>query len=148
MLECERQRIARGLSMWKVDELAGTQDGYYAKALHADAPSGRQAQWKTLQWIVDALFPRGFKVVVMDAPMSEVMDAPMMKAKLRHIGAQKDPKTRRELMADLGRKGRAAQMGKLTPQQRSRIASKAQRNRWRRIREAQRKARAAAAAPE
>jgi hypothetical protein len=42
-----------------VDEKSGVQDGYYAKCVYAETPSGRNANWQTLQWIVDALFPDG-----------------------------------------------------------------------------------------
>jgi hypothetical protein len=60
LLECERRRQQLNWPMWVVDDRAGTQDGYYAKALHADRPSGRQARWETLSLIVTALWPAGF----------------------------------------------------------------------------------------
>lgn len=60
MMEVERRRLALGLPMWKVDDLAGTQDGYLAKMLTPDSPSGRQAGWPLVQDVIDALFEDGF----------------------------------------------------------------------------------------
>lgn len=62
--ECERQRLALGWPMWSVDEKAGTQDGYYGKAIYPDTPSGRQAQWNTLDLIVGALFGPDFQITL------------------------------------------------------------------------------------
>jgi len=104
MLECERRRDALGLPMAKFDEYAGLSDRYYAKALHADAPSGRQAQWGTLQIIVDALFPAGFDLEIRAKP-GAVITAENLKAKLLQLKAIKNPKAQRELMRVLGRKG-------------------------------------------
>lgn len=53
-----------GLTMWQVDDLSGVPDGYTAKALHPDTPSGRQATWPQIQLIIDALYPDGFAFVV------------------------------------------------------------------------------------
>lgn len=64
MVEFERQRLARGLSMAQVDDLAGTQDGFFSKMLYPDTPNGRQARWETVQDVADALFGRGFSVQV------------------------------------------------------------------------------------
>jgi hypothetical protein len=104
MLECERRRASLGLPMEKFDEYAGLSERYYAKALHADAPSGRQAQWGTLQVIVDALFPAGFDLEIKPRP-GLVITADNLKAKLLQLKAIKDPKAQRELMRELGRKG-------------------------------------------
>jgi hypothetical protein len=126
MLECERRRLALSLAMWKVDELAGTQDGYYAKAVHADAASGRQAQWKTLQLIVDALFPQGVDVVL--TPGSDSMHTAIgFAGKLRHAQAAHNPKTQRELMAEIGSLAttetrRAARLSKIPRWRRRQIA--------------------------
>ena len=103
MLECERRRQSLGLAMWKVDELAGTQDGYYAKAVHADAASGRQAQWKTLEWIIGALFPEGFDVHVLAKRGAAITDEMVMKRKLYALRAQHDGKTQRERMSEIAR---------------------------------------------
>jgi hypothetical protein len=129
MLECERRRQALGLAMWKVDEIAGTQDGYYAKAVHADAASGRQAQWKTLQLIVDALFPQGVDVIM--TPGTTSMHTAMgFAGKLRHLQAVHNPKTQRELMAELSSLASAARQN-IPVWKRRQIARKAARARWR-----------------
>lgn len=137
MLAVDERRQALGLSMWQVDEGAGTQEGYYAKALHADAPSGRQAQWATLQLIVEYLFPEGFTLRLEAAPSSGADDAPSFKRKLRHITASFNPKSRRELMSELGRRGVEIQrqIEAQKPGYKSRIIRKAWRTRRRRMRE-------------
>lgn len=58
-------RIRRlGIPMWKCDDLSGLQDGYTAKLLHPDTPSGRQARWDTLQLLLDAIYPEGFVLTI------------------------------------------------------------------------------------
>jgi hypothetical protein len=60
-----RDRIAfLGWPMWVCDDKAGLQDGYTAKLLHPDTPSGRQAGWAQIQMLVDALYPDGMAFVV------------------------------------------------------------------------------------
>ncbi|XKH38217.1 hypothetical protein ACIU1J_27490 [Azospirillum doebereinerae] len=50
-----------------LDDRAGGSDGYWAKALHADTPSGRQAGWAILQDYADALFPAGCNLTALAA---------------------------------------------------------------------------------
>lgn len=58
-------RIRRlGLPMWRCDDLSGVQDGYTAKMLHPDTPSGRQASWPTLDLVMTALFPDGYDIII------------------------------------------------------------------------------------
>ena len=60
-----QDRIRRlGLPMWRCDDLSGLQDGYTAKLLHPDTPSGRQATWATLDLLMGALFPDGYSIVI------------------------------------------------------------------------------------
>lgn len=49
--------------MWRCDDLSGVQDGYTAKMLHPDTPSGRQASWPTLDLVMRALFPDGYDII-------------------------------------------------------------------------------------
>lgn len=63
----DARRRALGWSMAYLDDRAGTNDGYFAKCLHADTPSGRQAGWEILQLYADALFPAGCSLVAMPA---------------------------------------------------------------------------------
>lgn len=141
MIAIEERRQQLGLPMWRVDELAGTQDGYYAKALHADAPSGRQAQWNTLQLIIDALFPEGVTLRLEAAPSGGVESAPSFKQKLRHITAAFNPKTRRELMSEIGRRGAQIQkqIEATRPGYKSQIIRKGWKTRRRRAREKRRR---------
>lgn len=135
MLECERQRYALGWPMWQVDEKAGTQDNYYAKAVHADAASGRQAQWKTLDWIIGALFENGFDLIIKAKPGASIPDRETFQKKVGALRAAHDPLSQRERMRVLGDAGRAAYMAKTTPEQRKKWGRRAARARWRKAKE-------------
>lgn len=129
MLEIERRRLQLGFTFAEVDNLAGTQDGYCAKLMWPDTPSGRIGRWDTLQLIVDALFPEGFEVVVRAKPgvvLSEVSIRKMAAIARTPF----DRKAQRELMQDYGKRGGVARAEKLTPEQRREIASKAAKARW------------------
>lgn len=134
MLEVERRRHAVGFPMEKFSDYAGLPERYYPKALHADTPSGRQAQWGTLQVIIDALFPHGFDVTITPKP-GQIMTEDSLKAKLLHLQAAKDPKSQRELMRALGTAGgkRSGESRRFEAQQRRRrkvSAQHAARMRW------------------
>lgn len=132
MLEIERRRQALGFPMEKFSEYAGLSDRYYPKLLHADEPSGRQANWGMLEIIMDALYPHGYDVIIKAKP-GQVISAENLKAKLLGLAAQKDPKCRRELMRELSHK--AAEGRKNIPKRRRKaIARQAARVRWRRYR--------------
>lgn len=104
MSELERRRLHLGLSMWQTDDEACTQDGYYAKALWADARSGRQARWETLQLIIDALFPTGFDLVLRPRAGAPLNPA-AQKRVVRFAAATVNRKTQRELMREIGMQG-------------------------------------------
>jgi len=60
-----QQRIIEvNVTLEECDDLAGVQDGYTAKMLNPDTFSGRQG-WQTIQWLVDALYPGGVKVMLL-----------------------------------------------------------------------------------
>lgn len=134
MLEVERHRIAAGWPSHELDDRAGTQDGFFQKALHPDTKSGRQAQWATVQLFVDALMPEGFEVIIRRKKGAS-LTAAQASQKIRFIRAPHDRKTQRELMREIGRLGaskggrkRAAKLGKRA---RRRIAKLAAHARWR-----------------
>lgn len=133
MLEIERRRIALGWPMEKFSEFAGVPDRYYAKALFSDAPGGRQAQWRTLQLIIDALFPAGFDIEI-KARAGAVMTKDNLKAQLLQLRATVDPRSQRQLMSDLGKrgakKGGHARWKNVNASARARIARKAAIIRW------------------
>lgn len=133
MLEIERRRVALGWPQEKFSEYAGLPDRFYPKALHADAPGGRQAQWRTLQLMMDALFPGGFDIEIRARP-GAVMTKNNLKAKLLQLRATTDPRSQRELMAEIGKKGTVnaakARMEKIGPRRRKQIAKNAAIIRW------------------
>ncbi|KRR09567.1 hypothetical protein CQ12_13855 [Bradyrhizobium jicamae] len=124
LLECERRRQELGWPMWKVDEISGVQEGHYAKCLHVDRASGRQAQWKTLHLIVSALWPEGFDLEV-KPKAGGCLGAEDMRMKVWFAAADNDRVSRRELMRELGRRGAKARMLKLGKRERKKVARKA-----------------------
>ncbi|MGY4351225.1 hypothetical protein ACVWXM_007718 [Bradyrhizobium sp. GM7.3] len=121
LLECERRRQQLGWPMWRLDEISGVQEGHYAKCLHVDRQSGRQAQWKTLHLIVSALWPEGFDMQIKPKAGGN-LGPDDMRLKIRFAQADHDRTTRRELMRELGRLGARARMSKLTKAERKKIA--------------------------
>jgi hypothetical protein len=126
MLELERQRLVRGLSMAELTDHAGIADGLYGKSLYASSPSGRQSNWRTLQDLVDALFPAGFDLIV--KPKTGLrLDPSQLRCKIKSAAALTDRKTQREWMRELGRLGGVARREKfknLTPEERKAIAER------------------------
>lgn len=93
-------RIRRlGVTMWQCDDLSGLQDGYTAKLLHPDTPSGRQARWETLQLLVDALYPDGYTVII------KPQDGAKAAARLQPESNPVIEKRVRAVMQAMGRKG-------------------------------------------
>jgi hypothetical protein len=133
MLELERRRVALGWSMEKFNEYAGLPDGYYNKAVSMDAPSGKQAQWSTVQLMVDALFYSGFDLEIRPKP-GAVMSEDNLKAKLLQLRPPGRVFSQRQLMSELGKKGAkkgvAARMAKVGKRRRKQIAKHAAVIRW------------------
>jgi hypothetical protein len=126
-LECERRRQQLGWPMWKLDDAAGTQDGFYSKLLHADRPSGRQVRWETLQLVITALFPAGFDVEIKHKSC-DPLTAEKHRLKVMFAAADNNRLSRRELMRELGKKGGEARREKykaMPREERLRIAKKA-----------------------
>ena len=74
--ELRKQILDLGITMQQADDVAGLQNGYLGKALHASAPSGRQAGWQLLQYLVDAIFAGGFKLTIKPVlPIGEIREA-------------------------------------------------------------------------
>ncbi|MCU1273072.1 MAG: hypothetical protein JWO48_503 [Bryobacterales bacterium] len=131
LLECERKRQQLGWAMWQVDEISGLQEGHYAKCLHVDRLSGRQANWPTLHLIVSALWSEGFDLVIKDKP-GGTLTAEGVRMKIRHAAADHDRISRRELMSTLGKKGgeaRGKKYKEMTKEERLQIARKARKTR-------------------
>lgn len=134
MLECEQRRIALGLPMERMSEWMGISDRSYPKYLNADTPSGRQAQWPTLQTIIDALYPHGFEVIIKPKP-GAVIGPDDMKAARLELRARENPVLMREIMAQRGAMGQAAYKAKTKPEDRRKWAKKALKTRWNRYRQ-------------
>jgi transcriptional regulator with XRE-family HTH domain len=126
MIELERRRLSRGLSMQEICDHSGLADYYYSKALHASTPSGRQARWDSLQDLVDALFPEGYDVEIRPK-VGMRLSAADLRCKIKSAAALTDRKSQREFMRELGRLGGVARREKfknMTPEERKAIAEK------------------------
>ena len=72
--------------------------------LHDDRPSGRQATWKMIQLLVDALFPAGVDLILKPKAGGK-RTAGGQGLKIKFAASDHAPKTRREIMPKLGRLG-------------------------------------------
>jgi hypothetical protein len=122
LLEIERRRQQLAISQDRLSEVAS--DRSFAKYLHPETPTGRAAQWQTVQTIMDVLFCDGFDLILRPkkGPQLGVLS---FRHKLKAAAAQHDRRLRRELMAELGAKGGHARARKLTPEHRREIARRA-----------------------
>lgn len=120
-------RIRRlGIPMWKCDDLSGMQDGYSAKVLHPDTPSGRQARWDTLQLLLDAIYPEGFVLTIKPRGKGQ------SKGLAREPNKVSDQRIRAVLMA-LGRQGgiKSGQVrAALSQEKRAALTEAARKVRW------------------
>ena len=137
MVEFERQRLARGLSMAQVYDLAGTQDGFYSRMIYPDTPHGRQSRWETVQDVADALFGRGFELQL-TGPEGCILAAPSIEKGASSNALKNRHWRHTKHFRVLGSLGAKARNAKLSPESRSRIARKASKTRWKRIRDAER----------
>jgi hypothetical protein len=145
MWEVRKQILDLGLTMNNCDTVSGLDDGYTAKMLHPDTPSGRQAGWQRLQYLLDTVYAGGFILSIKPradldkiraainrklAVQGAMLGAPSIaeNARLRGVAA-KVPIGDYARFA--GRKGAAARNANLSARQRSRIAQRAARARWR-----------------
>jgi hypothetical protein len=161
--QIRRQILRREWTMWKCDDRSGVQDGYTAKMIHPNTPSGRQARWHTLQDLLEALFPAGMTVELTEispaAPIEMVHWDRMQSALDVFFPAGLEvaikppitslrPAGRIPVLLAHGSKDASAKMNamrtlRLSPERRRRMAQRAARARWRRARQARGNARQA-----
>jgi hypothetical protein len=132
MQALEYHRIRRGWPMWEMDERAGLSEGYYSKMLHCDAPEGRQATWPILQKVANALWPDGRCTVKVSA---QGPDSMLPGATIKTTNRAFQTYLRRYFIA-MGQRGAKARNERLTPQQRSEAARRANLTRQKKRREA------------
>ena len=129
----ERRIRALGWTMETCDDRSGNQSGYTAKMLHPGTPSGRAAQWQTLQYLLDAIFPDGVRVVI-----TPLRGDKLNRLSMETLSTRRPTDSRKFDIIQLSRRGglasAAMRMHRLTPEQRSAIASKASRARWEKLR--------------
>lgn len=124
----ERRRLELGLSMERVNDLAGAADRYYGKMIYPDTPSGRQARWETVDEFMQALFGCDYEIQIVPGALnrlaltalSEPVAASRPSINIRHWRHSRHFK-------ELGKKGGLARAAKLSPAQRTAIAKRANR---------------------
>ncbi|MGY4409126.1 hypothetical protein ACVWW4_000862 [Bradyrhizobium sp. LB7.1] len=121
----EQRRVELGLTTAHVNDLAGLQDGFFAKLTNPDSPSGRQAGWDMLDLVMETLFGTTYQIHITAKnykapPKLETRALPSTKT------AQHQPThwRHRRIFQDLGRRGARA-LNNLPPERRSEIAKKA-----------------------
>lgn len=135
----EARRGELGLSMASVNDLAGLQDGFFAKMIYPDTPSGRQARWETVQLAVEALFGKNFAVqIVPDEAINRrvstaIVTSPDISANARNVRHWRH----RRHFVELSAKAALAR-AKIPEHKRKAAARKGAKKRWRRVRAAQR----------
>ena len=60
----EKRRRELRIPMYTVDEKSGIADGLFSKMVAVDAPSGRQSEYQTVDDVIDALFPSGWRIEI------------------------------------------------------------------------------------
>lgn len=111
------------------DDRSGLNDGHSAKLLHPNTPSGRQGRWETMQLLVDAMFPKGVRIVLiaegedMPSALSIPETSPANPAAMRHWRLSRH-------FRELGRKGGKAYGERTSPAKRKRQARRAAKARW------------------
>src|SRR5262249_27655178 len=135
----ERRIRSLGLTMQECDDLSGNEDGYTAKMLHPDTASGRQAQWKTLQNLVTALYPNDdFQLTIKPGPSRD----PLLLKRLRRDrdrrggGHYQRHVDYLEMSRRGGLRSHEVRMAKHSAADRSRFAKNAAQARWARRQEA------------
>lgn len=137
MAACEERRAELGWSKAGVDDVAGTNDGHYAKCCYPDTPSGRIANWVTADMIVEAMFGRGFVVKIV--PADEFVPSALgIQAGQSHKYAQMRHWRHLRHFRELGAKGGRARTANPNFHK---LQSKAAKARWREWRRQQRLAR-------
>jgi hypothetical protein len=139
MEQVDARRRKLRLPMWRLDDLSGCQDGYYAKMLHANTPSGRSAGWPTLQWVIDALYPKGVGVKLIPRRKRMPSAASISSKREPATGKTKPlPRTLRLLLREhlrsIARDGGRARQRQMTKDQRRELARRAALKRWRNLR--------------
>jgi hypothetical protein len=136
MEQIDLRRRKLKLPAWKLDDLSGLEDGYSQKMLHADAPSGRQAGWRMIDYVVGALYPRGVRVVLVPCRKKRIPDTAGMNGKKPRNFDTTQPAPKgvrdylRERHRELGKKGGRARMASMTKKQRRALGRRAALVRW------------------
>jgi hypothetical protein len=141
----EGRRSELGLSMATVNDISGVNEGYYAKMIYPDSPSGRQAQWRQVHDVVEALFGSDFEIKIVPGACENrrLASAPVIDQNISSNARNIRHWRHRRHFVELGRQGglSRAKLGK------DKLAAAARKG-WKKRRAAQRAAAAHKAANE
>lgn len=112
--------------MHECDDLSGNQDGYTGKMLHPAEASGRQANWESVDRLMQVLFPGGVRVSL--KPLKRKM---LAQASINNSRPSPPRKTAYMLTPEKAREMAELRKKSLSEWQRSVIARRAARRRWR-----------------
>jgi hypothetical protein len=62
--ELRKQMLRLSLTFEQADELSGLEQGYAAKMLNPATPTGRQAGWVRIQYLMDVVYAGGFILTI------------------------------------------------------------------------------------
>ena len=131
MTELEDRRLERGWPAWMLDDKAGVQDGYSQKMVHVDTPSGRQAGWQTVDLLMQALFPNGYRIKIIPENRG-CFDASRQEAALAAYAAfYKGDRVLKDHMKSLRKRARNVGLKAVGKRRRKQIARAAAIARWR-----------------
>lgn len=138
----ETRRRELGLSMNTdeigLNDLAGAADGYYAKMIFPDTPSGRQARWETVDEFASVLFGAGYSIEIIPGHLNrKTLTALSLIPNPSDKAIQNRHWRHSRHFSELGALGAKARNEKLSKAQRIKIARKGGRM-WRKICKAKR----------
>jgi hypothetical protein len=136
MMAIEQRRVELGLSMERVNDLAGLQDGFFGKMIYPDSPSGRQSRWETIDLVMQALFGADY-IFEIAAQNYKVPNAFGTRANPSANAVQIRHWRHTRHFSELGKKSAEARK-QWSPDRLSAVQRKIAKNRWRRARAAER----------
>lgn len=127
-------QIAQGWSQAEVNDRAGTDDGYFQKALAFDSQSGRFPSWPTLDLLTVAVYGRNFIITISRGEDDVLPGSPRIVALPPNNAANRLHWRFRKHFQELGKLGAESYLKNTTAEQREANARRAAKARWRKHR--------------
>jgi hypothetical protein len=114
---CRGRKDESAASFETLDEITGLAPGYCSKAFSPNSPSGRQANWDSLDCILEALFGPNFSITVSGEPKRKLGAPSSSEPQARTLRQAVHWRDRRFFQV-LGAKGRQARDARHSDEQR------------------------------